>query len=167
MKLMHHASALIRQKAIRIIIHRRLWPASEMFSLIDDPNEAIRRLVLKQLRLSRDNAVEELFLKYLKDTMFSNNQDRHIIECFRSLGQCGSSQSVPYLRETLFRRKWMPKFWRAAYRKGAAIALEALKIPEAEQVLKEAHRSLYPSLRSIFRETNKEFRKKEEATKRV
>jgi len=160
MKLMRHASALIRQKAIRVIMHRRLLPISEMFSLINDPDEAIRCLVLKQLGLSRDNAVEDLFLTYLKDTIVSNNQDRYIIGCFRSLGQCGSSRSVPFLRETLFRRKWMPRFWRSAYRKGAAVALEALKIPEAEQVLKEARRSLYPSLRSIFREANQEFREK-------
>jgi hypothetical protein len=43
----------------------------------------------------------------------------------------------------------MPGFWRSTQRRGAAIALKTLEIPEAEQVLKDAGRSLFPGLRSI------------------
>jgi hypothetical protein len=43
----------------------------------------------------------------------------------------------------------MPGFWRSALRRGAAIALKTLEIPEAEQVLKDAGRSPFPGLRGI------------------
>jgi hypothetical protein len=50
----------------------------------------------------------------------------------------------------------MPGFWRSAPRRGAAIALVALDIPEAELVLKDASRSLYPSLRAIVMKIRQE-----------
>jgi hypothetical protein len=160
MKLTRHASPIVREKTIRAITHRRLIPLCEMFNLVDDPDETIRHLMLKQLGKCRDNAVEELFLTYLKNGKFSNDRAAHVVECFRTLGQCGSSRSVPYLRETLFRRNWIPNFWRSVCRKGAAVALKTLKIPEAEQVLEEARRSLYPGIRRIFKEANNELPKK-------
>jgi hypothetical protein len=160
MKLTRHVSPIVREKAIGAITHRRLIPLSEMFNLVDDSEETIRQLMLKQMGKRRDNAVEELFLTYLKNGKFSKNRADHVVECFRALGRCGSSRSVPYLRETLFRRNWMLSFWRSVYRKGAAIALETMKIPEAERVLEEARRSLYPGLRRIFKKANSELPKK-------
>ena len=159
MKLLHRDSSLIREKAIRAIMDRGLVPMREVFKWIDDPDEVVRRLVLRQLGKERDSATEELFLSYLKNTTFQKDQADHVMVCFKTLGRCGSLHSIPYLRETLLRRKWMPGFWRALYRKGAAVALEALTIPESEQLLDKARRSLHPSLRSVFRDISRENQK--------
>lgn len=159
MKLLHRDSSLIREKAIRVIVDRGLVPMREVFKWIDDPDQVVRRLVMRQLGKKRDSATEELFLSYLKDTTFQKDQADHVMVCFKTLGRCGSLRSIPYLRETLLSRKWMPGFWRALYRKGAAVALEALAIPESEQLLDKARRSIHPSLRSVFRDISRENQK--------
>ena len=46
---------------------------------------------------------------------------------------------------------------KSAYREGAALALVALKIPEARQVIEAAGRSLHPGLRRIAREAGREY----------
>jgi hypothetical protein len=115
--------------------------------------------VIRQLGKKRDSATEELFLSYLKNTTFQKDQADHVMVCFKTLGRCGSLRSIPYLRETLLHRKWMPGFWRALYRRGAAVALEALAIPESEQLLDKARRSLHPSLRSVFRDISRDNQK--------
>ena len=159
MKLLQRDSSLIREKAIRSIIDRGLVPMREVFKWIDDPDEVVRRLVMRQLGKKRDSATEELFLSYLKNTTFQKDQADHVMVCFKTLGRCGSLRSIPYLRETLLHRKWMPGFWRALYRRGAVVALEALAIPESEQLLDKARRSLHPILRSVFRDINRDNQK--------
>ena len=46
---------------------------------------------------------------------------------------------------------------KSVYREGAALALIALKIPEARQVIEAAGRSLHPGLRRIAREAGIEY----------
>ena len=74
-----------------------------------------------------------------------------MIECFRALGRCGSSRSIPWLRETLLGRRWLPGKKRAARRKGAQIALEELEIPQARSVLEEAETLSYLPFGRFFR----------------
>ncbi|MDD4355659.1 MAG: HEAT repeat domain-containing protein [Smithellaceae bacterium] len=160
MKLLHRDSSLIREKAIREIMDRGLVPLREVFEWIDDPDEVVRRLVMRQLGKKRDSVIEALFLAYLGNTTFQKDQADHVMVCFKTLGRCGSLRSIPYLREILLNRKWLPGFWRALYRRGAVVALEALSIPESEQLLDKARRSLHPSLRIVFRDLSRENQKK-------
>ena len=159
MKLLRKDSSLIREKAIRVIMDRGLVPIREVFEWIDDPDEVVRRLVMRQLGKKRDRAIEDLFLTYLKNKTFQKEQADHVMVCFKTLGRCGSLHAIPYLRETLLQRKWMPGFWRALYRRGAVVALEALAIPESEQLLDKARRSMHPSLRSVFKDISRENQK--------
>jgi hypothetical protein len=156
MKLTRHPSARVRHEAVKAIFRRDTTGVRDIFNLVDDKDDAIRQMVLRQLGQSRDDAVEALLLSYLQKTKFSNNDGSHIIQCFRALGKSGSSRSVPFLRETLLKRGWMPGFWRSGHRRGAAIALGTLGIPEAEQVLERAGRSLYPALRGIVKKASQE-----------
>jgi hypothetical protein len=158
-KLLRRDSSLIREKAIRAIMDRGLVPAREVFEWIDDPDEVVRRFVMRQLGKKRDNATEELFLSYLRNATFQKDQADHVMACFKTLGRCGSLHSIPYLRETLLQRKWMPGFWRALYRRGAVVALEALALPESEQLLDKARRSMHPNLRSVFKDISRENQK--------
>jgi hypothetical protein len=156
-RLTRHPSSRVRHEAVKGIFSRDPGRVKDIFNLIEDQDDSIRQLVLNQLGQSRDETIEDLLLSYLSKIKTSNNEEKHLILCFRTLGKCGSARSISFLRETLFRRGWMPGFWRSALRRGAAIALVAMDIPEAALVLKDASRSLYPSLRSLVRKIREEF----------
>jgi len=151
MKLAHHNSAHVRHEAVKGIIKRDPDRLKDIFSLIDDKDDSIRRLLLKQMGQSRDPAIEELLLSYLKKMKSGKGNSGHVISCFSALGKTGSSRSVPFLRETLLRWGWMPGSGRSFQRRGAAMALLALEISEADQVLRRAARSLYPGLRGLVK----------------
>lgn len=155
MRLARHSSAPVRRLAVKGIL-KGLAAAEDIFKLIDDPDEAVRRMILKQLGQSRDETAEGLLIGYLQNPKVKTSQPEHILECFRVLGKCGSMRSVPFLSETLLRRKWMTGFRKSVYRQGAALALAALKTPQARQVLADAGRSIYPGLRKLAREAGSE-----------
>ena len=155
MKLARHSSASVRRMAIRAIANTRGNQKSAIFEFIDDPDASVRHVILTQMGQSRNEIAEDLMMQYLQNRKFSTAQIEHIMECFRTLGKCGSSRSIPFLRKTLLHRKWMAGLSKSAYREGAALALVALKIPEARQVIEAAGRSFHPGLRRIAREAGK------------
>ena len=158
-KLSRHSSASVRRMAVRAIGQTHGNQTSAIFDLIDDPDASVRRVILTQMGQSRNEIAEDFLMQYLQNRKFSAAQSEHIMECFRALGKCGSSRSVPFLRKTLLNRKWMAGLRKSAYREGAALALVALKIPEARQVIEKAGRSIRPGLRRIAREAGKELNK--------
>jgi HEAT repeat protein len=155
-KLLRHESVSVRRTTIKAIAQTGMLQAAQVFNLIDDPDAEIRRIVLRHLGRSRDRVAEDLLLAYLQNHKLTAAQDGHVIDCFKTLGRCGSSRSVPFLRETLMHRKWMATLRKSADQQGAAIALAALQIPESRQVLEEAGRSIHPGLRSLVREVAQE-----------
>jgi hypothetical protein len=158
-KLSRHSSASVRRMAVRAIGQTCSNQTSAIFDLIDDPDASVRRVILTQMGQFRNEIAEDLLMQYLQNRKFSAAESEHIMECFRALGKCGSSRSVPFLRKTLMNLEWMTGLGKSAYRKGAALALVALKIPEAQQVIEKAGRSIRPGLRRIAREAGKELNK--------
>ena len=156
-KLARHSSASVRRMAVKGIAHAPGNQTSAIFDFIDDPDASVRHVILTQMGLSRNEIAEDLLMQYIQNRNFSAAQSEHIMECFRTLGKCGSLRSVPFLRKTLLHRKWMAGLRKSAYREGAALALVALKIPEARQVIEAAGRSLHPGLRRIAREAGREY----------
>jgi len=156
-KLARHSSASVRLIAVKAIGQTRGIQTSAIFEFIDDPDASVRHVILTQMGLSRNEIAEDLLMQYIQNRNFSATQRKHIMECFRTLGKCGSSRSVPFLSKTLLHRKWMAGLRKSAYREGAALALVALKIPEARQVIEAAGRSLHPGLRRIAREAGREY----------
>lgn len=157
MKLAKHSSVSVRRMAVKSIGQAHNNQTSAIFDLIDDEDAAVRRMILTQMGQSRNERAEDFLIKYIQNRKFTAAQTEHIMECFLTLGKCGSLRSVPFLLKTLRYRKWMAGLRKSAYRDGAALALVALKIPEARQVIEEAGRSFYPGLRSIARKAGKEF----------
>lgn len=149
--LVRHPSEKVRQEALRGLFRNRSANMREVFRLIDDPDESIRKAVLKHLALSRDRGAEKFLLSYLESPKTRDRDYDHVVACFAALGQCGSSRSIPFLGKTLFHRAWMPGFWNRAYRKGAAEALSVLGTAEAREILKKARHSPFPGLRKIAR----------------
>jgi HEAT repeat protein len=143
--------------AVKAIGQARGNQTSAIFEFIDDPDASVRHVILTQMGRSRNEIAEDLLMQYIQNRNFSVAQSEHIMECFRTLGKCGSSRSVPFLRKTLLHRKWMAGLRKSAYRESAALALVALKIPEARQVIEAAGRSLHLGLRRIAREAGREY----------
>ena len=157
MKLARHSSVSVRRMAVKAIGKARGNQTSTIFEFIDDPDASVRHVILTQMGQSRDEVSEDLLMQYLQNRNFSAAQIEHVMECFITLGKCGSERSVPFLSKTLLHRKWMAGFRKSAYREGAALALVALKIPEARQVIEAAGRSFHPGLRRIARKAGREF----------
>jgi hypothetical protein len=161
MKLAEHSSASVRRMAIKAIGQARGNQTSAIFKFIDDPDASVRRVILTQMGQSRNEIAEDLLMQYLQNQQFNASQIGHIMECFRTLGKCGSLRSVPFLRKILMNLEWMAGLRTSVYREGAALALVALKIPEARQVIKKAGRSIRPGLRRIAREVERDFFQKD------
>ncbi|MGD1972930.1 MAG: hypothetical protein PVG73_02600, partial [Desulfobacterales bacterium] len=77
----------------------------------------------------------------------------HILACYEALGKCGSTRSIPLLKATLQERSWWEIFNLAGspHRRGAALALAALNNPEADKILMQASRSLFPPIKRAAR----------------
>jgi len=150
-KMVHHSSARVRQTAAKGLLRRGPASINELFHLIEDEDDSVRRLILHHMGQERNEASETLLLQYLEEGNIKGSDDKHIIACFRTLGRCGSPRSIPFLRQTLFGRGWIPDLRNSAYRQGAALALQAMRMKGAQQVLEDASRSLKPGVRRIAR----------------
>jgi hypothetical protein len=64
------------------------------------------------------------------------------------LGKCGSTDSVPFLRDTLLKGSWLSRFKDSPRRRGAAFALAYLKSEDSRLVLDKASRSRFPAVRN-------------------
>jgi hypothetical protein len=158
MRLARHPSAHVRNEAAKSILRRDPAYVKEIFSMIDLMEETTRLMILNQLGRSRYVAAEDLLLSYLRNIKFTKNETDFIFLCFKTLGKCGSSKSVPFLREMLFNGGLMPGFRNSVLRIGATLALVLLNNPEAESVLGEAGRSLNPGLRMVIKKIKREMR---------
>lgn len=150
MKLTGHSSSSVRRKAINAILDTGGNQIPAIFEFVDDKDASIRRMVLAQMGKSKNERAENFLLQYLQNKKFNDAHSEHILECFKALGKCGSSKSVPFLGKTMM--EWMSGSKPSVCREGAALALIALKIPEAQQVVEKAGRSFRPRLRRIVRE---------------
>ncbi len=157
MKLARHPSVSVRRLAIRAIGKAHGDQISTIFEFIEDSDISVRRLILTQMSQSRNEIAEDLLMQYLQSKKFGAAQIQYIKECFLALGKCGSLKSVPFLGKILLHRKWLAGFKKSAHREGAALALIALKIPEAQQIIEAAGRSFHPGLRMIAHRAGKEF----------
>ena len=150
-KMVRHSSARVRQAAVKGLLRQGPASIEKLFHLIEDEDDSVRRMILHHMGQERNEASETFLLKYLEEGKIKGSDDKHIIACFRILGRCGSPRSIPFLRRTLLGRGWMRDLRNSAYRQGAALALKAMRIKGAQQVLEDASRSLKPGVRRIAR----------------
>jgi hypothetical protein len=158
-RMLRNPSARVRHEALKPLLSRGSTDIKGLFHLIEDESDAIRRLVLRYLGQNRNKVTENLLLEYLDGGKLNRSDDEHIIACFRTLGRCGSPRSIPFLRKTLLGRGWLPSLRKLSYRQGAAFALQSMGTAEAQEVLKEASKSLFPGVRGVARKIIEEQRK--------
>jgi len=150
LKMLRHSSGRVRKQAVKELAVLDTEVIKRLFDLIEDPNESVRKLVLKKLGGFRTETTEGLFLGYLEKRQFTNTDQQHLLACYRALGQCGSENSLPYLRESLFGRGWSLDLG-SIHRRGAVVALRALGTGVSEEILLKASKSFYPTVRLAYR----------------
>jgi hypothetical protein len=150
LKMLRHSSDSVRKQAVKELAALDAEVIKKLFDLIEDPNASIRNLILKKLREFKNEITEGLFLDYLEKRQFTITDQQHLLACYRALGQCGSENSVPYLRESLLGRGWSLDLG-SIHRRGAVVALRALGTEESEEILLKASKSFYPAVRLAYR----------------
>jgi hypothetical protein len=152
-----HTSGLVRLEALKALTRRDAkMMIKELFPLVDDPVLTIRRLVWKYLEQHKDEETGDLILNYLDQKKIRRRDDQQILNCYKTLGRCSSRSYIPFLRKSLLRQGWDFSSDRSLRRQGAAFALFELHTEEAQEILKQASKSLFPSIRSAYRKALKD-----------
>jgi hypothetical protein len=148
--LVRHWSEKVRLAALKALMTRDDQAIDDIFALIDDENEKIRKLVLNRLGRGRCDQIENKILEYLHIYGYEPRSEDHFIAVCGALGKCGSERSIPYLAGLLF--KWptigVLRPVNSYLRRGAVMALEALQTEKAAGLLDRNNRGF---LGNIFR----------------
>jgi HEAT repeat protein len=158
LKMTRHTSGLVRLEALKALTRRDAKMIKELFPLIDDPILAIRRLMWKYLEQHKNDEIGNLILSYLEQKKIRRKDDQQILNCYKILGRCSSRSTIPFLRESLLSQGWDFSSNRSLRRQGAVVALLELHTEEAEEILKKASKSLFPSVRSAYQKALKDHR---------
>lgn len=148
LKMTGHPSEKIRKLSLKSIIVRRLWAPKALAPLLGDTSAYIRQLVVRYLCSKKNEVSESLLIEHLKKAKFAKDNGDELIACFRALGKCGSSESIPFLQDTLMKGGVFSRFRDSLRRRGAAIALSGLNLDESRRVLENASKSRFPAVRS-------------------
>ncbi len=150
LQLTKHDSNVIRNKASRKLLAKEPTAIKSMFPLLDDPYEPIRKRVLMYMGRKRDAKLERFLLNYFHRSSVKQHDPEHLLGCYEALGQCGSVESIPFLKRILFETNFrnMVQKNTVVHKKGAALSLAALQLPEAKRLLKKGKKSFLPSIRN-------------------
>ncbi len=143
--LIGHPAAAVRRQVLRAILARDNQALEEIFTLIDDPDESIRKMVLQHFGRERNVRMERLLLRYLEAQQAADIDDDHYMAICRLLGRCGSDQSLHYLTHQLF--KWpllgIPRSAGNRLRRGAIIALEGVNSTKATHLVQRSRKGFW------------------------
>ena len=155
LEMTHHESDRVRLEALKALTRQDKNMTKKLFPLIDDPVLPIRRMMWKYLEKHEDPETGNLIRNYLDHKKIRREDDEQILNCYKTLVRCDSRCFVPFLRESLISQGLDFRFDRSLRRRGAALALLELDTEEAQKVLEQASKSLFPSVRSAYRKALK------------
>lgn len=92
-----------------------------------------------------------MLIAFLADKEISLDDERYILQCYKLLGQCISSRSLPFLREILLESKMTGMFnnIKNINKSGASYALLMLGTEEAIDILKTGAKSVRSDVRQV------------------
>ena len=151
LRMTHHESDRVRLEALKALTRRDGNLTEKLFPLIEDPVLPIRRLMWNYIKDHQDPETGNLIRNYLDHKKIRREDHEQILNCYKTLAHCDSRGFVPFLRESLISRGLDFSFDRCMRRRGAALALLELETEEAQEVLKRASKSLFPNVRSAYR----------------
>ena len=147
-ELLGDPSTTIRKSALTAVLTRDDQAVGEIFPLIDDSDEQIRKLVFKRISREKSESVENALLNYLSKKGASNINDQPLVETCIALGRCGSDRSIPCLTQLLF--KWphlgVLRSGNSFQRKAAVAGLIALGTPRATWLIGRNNRGFFSNI---------------------
>ncbi len=152
LKMTKHPSYKLRKEAARTLLSRDKSFAQKLFPLLDDTSPLVRGVILSGIAKHKSSLLENMLVKYIKEN--SDTKDsKHILGCYMALGKCGSGSAVPFLKRVLLSRGWnkYTGFGKLVHREGAATALALMKTTESQDILIEASKSKFSSVKEAFR----------------
>jgi hypothetical protein len=155
LEMTHHESAWVRLEDLKALARRDENMTKKLFPLIDDPVLPIRRMMWKYLEKHEDPETGNLIRNYLDHKKIRREDHEQILNCYKTLVRCDSRCFVPFLRESLISQGLNFSFDRSLRRQGAALALLELDTEEAQEVLGQASKSLFPNVRSAYQKALK------------
>ena len=141
----------VRKQAVKSLLVRDPLSLETIFPLIEDSSKDVRQLIFDHLKRHPNKMGEKLLLQYLQKKRFALKNKHHILTCYKTLGKCGSVQSISFLKSLIFKRRWLPDFHGSIHRQGAVTALMELGSKEAKTILSKASRSLFPTVRIAYK----------------
>jgi len=154
--LIHHPSTVVRREAASAMLRQNPENIQKIFPLIDDDDESVRRLILGFLSRSRNPVLEDMLLEHLQSHGSRLEDKDHLVSCFKALGFCGSSRSIPFLEKILNTQTLRDVFRTSGRMQGALLALRAIGTPQAKELLEKASRRLHPGIRRAAKDALKE-----------
>lgn len=144
--------ASLRKTAVKALIRQKPPLYEQVLPFIKDPEESIRQAVFAFLAKQKDAGSEEAIRGYLENASFSAADRACLLLLYRALGECAGPASLAFLSQQLLKRPWQWGKLRSAHRTGAAAALAAMQIPEAEKIRKKAAKSPWPPVRRAVKQ---------------
>jgi len=155
LEMTNHESDRVRLEVLKALTCRDVNMTKKLFHFIDDPVLTIRRLMWNYLEKHKNRETGNLILNYLDHKKICRDDDQQVLNCYKTLVRCDSRCFVPFLRKSLISQGLGFSFDRSLRRRGAALALLELDTEEAHEVLEQASKSLFPSVRSAYRKALK------------
>lgn len=155
LQMTHHKSDRVRLEALKALTRRHVNMIKKLFHLIDDPVLTIRRMMWDYLEKHKNRETGDLILDYLDHKKIRRDDDQQILNCYKTLVRCDSRYYVSFLRESLLGQGWDFSIDSSLRRRGAALALLELNTDQAKEILNQASKSLFPSIRSAYRKALK------------
>ncbi len=151
LKMSEHPSEKVRSEGVRVLVARDPKFAQKLFYHIDDESKAIRREILAGIAKHKSSVLENMLQKYIKEN-FDKKDPTHILACYKTLGRCGSANSIPFLKRILLGNGWnkFKGFGKLLHREGAATALLLLDTWDAKDILLAASKSKFRVIREAF-----------------
>jgi HEAT repeat protein len=151
LKMVKHPSEKLRRESVLALLSRDKAFALQLFPLINDPSPLVRKNVLAGLAKHKSSQVEGLIIKHIKQNTDVKDEEL-ILDCYRTLGNCGSVISVSFLKRILLSKSWnrFTGFGKLVHREGAATALALMNSWEAQDVLMKASSSRSSIIREAY-----------------
>jgi len=147
--MLEQQSDAVRTRAFGILDRRGVLDPVLLGRLLHDPVEDIRKRTLALLARRRNPASEKQLLRYLETGKCAQYGKDYMIRCYLALGQCGSRVSIGFLKKILTGGTLSGRFSRERlyHKQGAALALRALRLPEADKILHTGAQDIFPDIR--------------------
>jgi hypothetical protein len=160
--MLDHGSDAVRARAFGVLDQRGALEPALLGERLHDPVPEIRERSLALLARRRNPAHEKQLLTYLEKDDCTRYGKEHLTRCYQALGRCGSRISVAFLKKILFGGSLGGRFSREGlhHKQGAALALRALHLPEADKILKDGAQDIFPDIRLACKKALETPRKK-------